>query len=130
MLECFIKFVITALLHFHRTHADCRRLQCTVTKIKCHLLNSIVIKEGEAMHILFSQIMSYILGIIICVGTILLDNLLQYLMFIAMIDLSQYHCFNLQIINHVDELFLNSNKTKSTIISDKIINLIFDCCNI
>jgi hypothetical protein len=82
------------------------------------------------MYILFSQIMSYILGIIICVGAILLDNLLQYLMFIAMIDLSQYHCFNLQIINHVDELFLNSNKTKSTIISDKIINLIFDCCNI
>jgi hypothetical protein len=41
-------------------------------------------------------------------------------MFIAMIDPSQYHCFNLQIINHVDELFLNSNKTKSTIIFDKI----------
>jgi hypothetical protein len=33
--------------------------------------------------------MSYIFNILICVGIILLDNLLQYLLFIAMIDLSK-----------------------------------------
>jgi hypothetical protein len=33
--------------------------------------------------------MSYILNMLICVGMILLDNLLQYLLFIAMIDLSR-----------------------------------------
>jgi hypothetical protein len=33
--------------------------------------------------------MSYIFNMLICVGIILLDNLLQYLMFIAMIDLSR-----------------------------------------
>jgi hypothetical protein len=33
--------------------------------------------------------MSYILNMLICVGIILLDNLLQCLLFIAMIDLSR-----------------------------------------
>jgi hypothetical protein len=33
--------------------------------------------------------MSYILSMLICVGMILLDNLLQYLLFNAMIDLSR-----------------------------------------
>jgi hypothetical protein len=36
----------------------------------------------------YSQIMSYIFNMFICVGMILLDNLQQYLLFIAMIDLS------------------------------------------
>jgi hypothetical protein len=36
-----------------------------------------------------SQIMSYIFNMLICVCMILLDNLLQYLLFIAMIDLSR-----------------------------------------
>jgi hypothetical protein len=36
-----------------------------------------------------SQIMSYIFNMLICVGMILLDNLLQYFVFIAMIDLSR-----------------------------------------
>jgi hypothetical protein len=33
--------------------------------------------------------MSYIFNMLICVGMILLNNLLQYLLFIAMIDLSK-----------------------------------------
>jgi hypothetical protein len=36
-----------------------------------------------------SQIMSYIFNMLICVGMILLDNLLQCLLFITMIDLSR-----------------------------------------
>jgi hypothetical protein len=35
-----------------------------------------------------SRIMSYILNVLICVDIILLDNLLQYLIFIVVIDLS------------------------------------------
>jgi hypothetical protein len=41
------------------------------------------------MYGFFSQIMFYILNMLICIGMILLDNLLQYLLFIAMIDLSR-----------------------------------------
>jgi hypothetical protein len=37
----------------------------------------------------FSQIMSYVLCIMICVGMILLDNLVQCLIFIAIMDLSK-----------------------------------------
>jgi hypothetical protein len=33
--------------------------------------------------------MSYIFNMLVCVGIILLDNLLQYLLFIIMIDLSR-----------------------------------------
>jgi hypothetical protein len=36
-----------------------------------------------------SQIMSYIFNMLICVGMILLDNMLQCFLFIAMIDLSR-----------------------------------------
>jgi hypothetical protein len=40
----------------------------------------------EDMYILNSRIMSYILNIFICVVMILLDNLLQYFLFILEID--------------------------------------------
>jgi hypothetical protein len=40
----------------------------------------------EDMYILNSRIMSYILNIFICVVMILLDNLLQYFLFILVID--------------------------------------------
>jgi hypothetical protein len=41
------------------------------------------------MYDLSSQIMSYLLHVLICVAMILLDNLLQCLLFITMIDLSR-----------------------------------------
>jgi hypothetical protein len=41
------------------------------------------------MYDFFPPIMSYIFNMLICVGMILLDNLLQCLLFIAMIDLSR-----------------------------------------
>jgi hypothetical protein len=53
---------------------------------------STVIKEEEASYVLFSIIMSFIPGSIICVGMILLD-LLQYVICIVMIDLSStFYC--------------------------------------
>jgi hypothetical protein len=42
----------------------------------------------EVTYVLNSQIMSYILNLMIRVGMILLDNLLQYFLLIAVIDLS------------------------------------------
>jgi hypothetical protein len=41
------------------------------------------------MYSFYSQIMSYIFNMLICLGMILLDNLIQYLLFIAIIDLSK-----------------------------------------
>jgi hypothetical protein len=48
----------------------------------------IVVKEPQVMYGFSSQIISYILNMLIRVDMILLDNLLQCLLFIAMIDLS------------------------------------------
>jgi hypothetical protein len=70
-----------------RTRAD-RRLQHVVVETKHHLRNPIVVvREPQVTYGFFSQIMSYILSMLICVDIILLDNLLQYFMLIAMIDL-------------------------------------------
>jgi hypothetical protein len=49
----------------------------------------IVVKEPQVTYSFSSQIMSYILNMLIYVGMILLDNMLQCLFFIAMIDLSR-----------------------------------------
>jgi hypothetical protein len=50
--------------------------------------------------------MSYILNILICVGIILLDNLLQYLLFITMIDLSRTCCSTTSLICNVLLMFM------------------------
>jgi hypothetical protein len=55
----------------------------------CRLHPIVVIREQQVMYDFFPPIMSYILNMLICVGMILLDNLLQCLLFIAMIDLSR-----------------------------------------
>jgi predicted small integral membrane protein len=47
----------------------------------------VIIKEPQVTYGFTSQIMSYLLHMLIYVGMILLDNLLEYLLFIAMIDL-------------------------------------------
>jgi hypothetical protein len=49
----------------------------------------IIIKEQQITYGFFSQIMSYLLDMLICVGMILLNNLLQYLLFITVIYLSR-----------------------------------------
>jgi hypothetical protein len=49
----------------------------------------VVVKEPQVTYGPSSQIMSYILNMLICVGMILLANLLQYFLFIAMINLSK-----------------------------------------
>jgi hypothetical protein len=49
----------------------------------------IIIKEQQITYGFFSQIMSYLLDMLICVGMILLNNLLQCLLFITVIYLSR-----------------------------------------
>jgi hypothetical protein len=89
LLAHFIKFFITTRLPLCQTHTEGRRLQRELRQADYHLHPIIVIKEQQVMYGFFSQIMSYILNMLICIGMILLDNLLQYLLFIAMIYLSR-----------------------------------------
>jgi hypothetical protein len=68
--------------------ADYRLLQHVGTQIERRLLNSTVIKDEEPSCILFPIMMSCILSMMICIGMIVLDNLLQCLICIVMTDLS------------------------------------------
>jgi hypothetical protein len=78
-----------ARLPLCRTPAEGRRLQYKLCQANRRIHPIVVIKEPQVTYNFFSQIMSYILNMLICVGMILLDNLLQCLLFIAMIDLSR-----------------------------------------
>jgi hypothetical protein len=89
LLTHFFKFFITTHLPLHRTYVEGRRLQCKLHQVDRRLHSIIIVKELQVTYGFFSQIMSYILNMLICVGMILLDNLLQCLLFIAMIDLSR-----------------------------------------
>jgi hypothetical protein len=66
-----------------------RRLQHVLRQVDRRLHPIAVVKEPQVTYGFFSQIMSYTFNMLICVGMILLDNLLQYLLSIAMIDLSR-----------------------------------------
>jgi hypothetical protein len=66
------------------------------------LQESTTVKED--MYILNSQIMSYILNILIYVGMILLDSLLQCFLFIVVIDLSSI--FDSSVVSICNQLFI------------------------
>jgi hypothetical protein len=66
-----------------------RRLQHELHQAEHCLQPFIIIKEPNVTYGFSAQIMSYILNNLIGVGMILLDNLMQCLLFIAMIDLSR-----------------------------------------
>jgi hypothetical protein len=53
-----------------------------------------------------SRIMSYIFNMLICVSIILLDNLLQYLLFIVIIDLSKTCCTTATLIYNTLVIFI------------------------
>jgi hypothetical protein len=89
LLAHFFMFFITAHLTLHRTHAKGYRLQRELRQADHHLHLIVVIKEPQVTYGFSSQIISYILNMLICVGMILLDNLLQCLVLIAMIDPSR-----------------------------------------
>jgi hypothetical protein len=87
LLACFFKFFITAHLPLRWTHAEGHCLQRELYHVDHHLHLIVIIKEPQVTYGFSSQIMSYLLNMLICVGIILLNNLLQYVLFIAMIDL-------------------------------------------
>jgi hypothetical protein len=84
----FVKFFTTARLPLHRSHMESHRLQCELHQVDHRLHPVVIVKEPQVTYGSCSQIMSYIFNMLICICIILLDNLLQYLLFIAMIDLS------------------------------------------
>jgi hypothetical protein len=87
LLARFSKFFIMAHLPLCRTCAEGRRLQHELRQSdRC--LHPIVVKEPQVTYDFSFQIMFYILNILIYIGMILLDNLLQCLLFITMINLS------------------------------------------
>jgi hypothetical protein len=89
LLAHFIKFFTTARLPLRWSRAEGCRLQCKLRQADRRLHLAIVVKEPQVTYSSYSQIMSYISNMLICVDMILLDNLLQCLLFIAMIDLSR-----------------------------------------
>jgi hypothetical protein len=72
----FFKFFITVRIPFRRTCAEGHRLQRKLCQADCHLHPIVVVKEPQVTYDLFSQIISYLLHMLIYVGMILLDNLL------------------------------------------------------
>jgi hypothetical protein len=72
--------------------SDARRGSLSSTRTPSadrHLHPIVIVKELQVTYNFFSQFMSYILNMLVCVCIILLDNLLQCLLFIVMIDLSR-----------------------------------------
>jgi hypothetical protein len=89
LLACFFKFFITACLPLRRMHVESHRLQRELCQADHCLHPIIIIIELQVTYSFSPKIMSYLLDMLICVGMVLLDNLLQCLLFIAMIDLSR-----------------------------------------
>jgi hypothetical protein len=76
LLARFVKFFTTARLPLHRTRAEGHCLQCKLHQVERRLQLIVVIKELSVTYGFSAQIMSYILNMLICIGMILLDNLL------------------------------------------------------
>jgi hypothetical protein len=87
LLTLFVKFFTTARLALRRSRAEGHRLQRELRQVNRHLYPVIIVKEPYVTYGFCSQIISYIFNMLICVCMFLLDNLLQYFLFIAMIDL-------------------------------------------
>jgi hypothetical protein len=85
----FFKLFIMTRLPLHRTRTESSRLQHKLRQADCRCHPIIIIEELHVTYGFSSQNMSYILNMFICVGMIFLDNLLQCLLFIAIIDLSR-----------------------------------------
>jgi hypothetical protein len=89
LLARFIKFFTMAHLPLHRSRIEGHRLQHELRQVDRYLHPVIIVKESQVTYGSCYQIMSYIFNMLTYVGMILLDNMLQCLLFIAMIDLSR-----------------------------------------
>jgi hypothetical protein len=84
---CFIKFFITDPLLLCRSHVKPCHIYRELRQSAHSLQEPTAIEEDT--YVFNSTIMSYILNRLICVGIILLDNLLQWFLLIVVIDLSR-----------------------------------------
>jgi hypothetical protein len=87
LLAHFFKLFITARLPLRQTRPEGRRVQRELRQADHHLYLIVIVKEPHVTYDLSSQIMSYILNMLICVRMLFIDNLLQWLLFIVMTDL-------------------------------------------
>jgi hypothetical protein len=85
LLDRFSKFIIMTHLPLRRSCAEPHRIYYELCQSAHDLQKSTSVKEDT--YVLNSRIMSFILNILICVGTILLHSLFQCLMLIIVIDL-------------------------------------------
>jgi hypothetical protein len=92
---------MTRLL-LHQSHTEARHINRELHESARGLQKSTTVKKD--MYILNSRIMSYILNILICIGMILLDSLLQCFMFIVVIDLSSN--FDSSVVSIYNLLFM------------------------
>jgi hypothetical protein len=83
-----------------------RRLQRELRQAEHRLQPIVVIKEPQVTYGYCSQIMSYIFYMLIYVSMILLDSLIQYLLFIAMIDLSRIYGTTASLICYALVIFM------------------------
>jgi hypothetical protein len=83
----FIKLFIIARLPLHWLRVEPHHIYRELRQSAHDLQEPTVVKE--VTYVFNSPILSYILNMLIYVGMILLDNLLQCFLFIAMIDLSR-----------------------------------------
>jgi hypothetical protein len=79
LLAHVFKFFITARLPLRWMCTEGCRLQCELRQVDHRLHPIVVVKEPQVTYDFSSQIMSYILNMLIYIGMILRDNLLQCL---------------------------------------------------
>jgi hypothetical protein len=80
-----------ARLPLHRSRAEGHRLQRELRQADRCLHPVVIVRKLQVTYGSCSQIMSYIFNMLIRICMILLDNLLQCFLFIAMIDLSRIY---------------------------------------
>jgi hypothetical protein len=91
LLARFVKFSTMARLPLHRSRAEGHRLQRELRQADHCLHPVVIVRKLQVTYGSCSQIMSYIFNMLIRICMILLDNLLQCFLFIAMIDLSRIY---------------------------------------
>jgi hypothetical protein len=91
LLARFVKFFTTTHLPLHRSCVEGHHLQCELHHADRRIHLILIVREPQVTYGSCSQIISYIFNMLIFVDIILLDNLLQCLLFIAMIDLSRIY---------------------------------------
>jgi hypothetical protein len=106
LLAHVIKFFTITHLPFRRSRAEGRHLQRKLCQAHRRLHSVIVIMEPQVTYDSCSQIMSYIFNMLICVCMILLDNVVQCLLFIAMIDLSRTYGTAASLICYASVMFM------------------------